>query len=521
MSTLPWTLSNPTLRELVQALLSERPTLYVVGGSVRDLLLGLDNQIADLDLIIEKDALSVARRMADRLGWAYYPLDATRDLARLVYPGEEGLICDISGLRGASLESDLRGRDFTINALALVLDEAWWSSGTARMVDVCGGQHDLATGVLRRVTDESLRNDSLRLLRAVRLAHQFDLLIEPATRAQVAELAGRITFGSPERIRDELWKVLALPAPDRPLDEMNVLGLLPHVLPEVAATREIAQSAPHQRDVYRHTLQTVHYAAHLRDWLADAPPGATSTLWEEWLAPWQAHLGAHMDVAVAGGRLRRSWLVWAALLHDVGKPASRTEEVGPDGQRRYRFIGHEEIGSHMAMKRLTDLRFSRDEIELISSVVGGHMRPHALHASFSGRTVSRRACYRFFRDLGQHRGQGQPGVGLDVLLLALADFQAIYELPSHAVDGYTASSADDAAEYGRHVSQLLSYAFEERTAIQQPLVNGHQLMSHFALSPGPQVGQILAQLTEAQAVGEITTQEEGLALAAALLSISS
>ena len=519
MTELTWTLTDSALGELVAAFLYEGIPLYAVGGVVRDHLLGRSDALADLDLVIERDALAIARRVADRVGWAYYPLDVTRDLARLVYASAPPLVCDVSGLRGQDLVSDLRARDFTINAMAFALGDDWLRNGTVTLVDVCGGQHDLAAQRLCRVTDESLPSDPIRLLRAVRLSHQFGLTIDEATRAQIIELAPRVVSGSPERIRDEVWKAFTLERPDYVVAELATLGVLDVILPEVTNMVGVSQSAPHHEDVFDHTLSTVRRAAQIRDWLdgkdVDAEPSIAA--WQQTLEPWHTELMGYFSDTLSAQRRRSQWLVWHALFHDVGKPHARQAVDNRDGSTRYRFLGHETIGANFAAQRLTEWRFSSSEVAVSKAVVAAHMRPHTLHTGFTGQSLSRRACYRLFRDLGSpHNGETISTVAaLDVLLQAVADYLAISTPAIVAGEGL-----GDWHSYLAHIGDALSFIFaEDSTAQPQPLVNGHHLMAHLQLSPGPQLGQILAQLAEAQVVGEITTLKEGLRLAAELLRV--
>jgi tRNA nucleotidyltransferase/poly(A) polymerase len=497
-----WTPNIPAMQALIEAMLDEVNPVYVVGGVVRDALLGKEEKQTDLDLVIEQDALPVARRVADRLGWAYYPLDETRDVARLVFTATRGepYVCDIASIRGASIKDDLRVRDFTINAMAFAIRKA----GQAELVDVTGGQADLEAGVLRRAAPMSLAEDPLRLLRAVRFLVQFDLSLDPETREQIRRLAATIKLASPERLRDELWKALTLPHPAKVITTIDSLGLLANILPELSATIGVEQSFPHYTDVYDHTLGVMDRAAEIRAWLQAPAPGPPTTMWQTVLAPWRTQLRQHFLQPMAGGRQRLDWLIWHALFHDVGKPATRTQELQPDGSVRYRFFGHEEVSAHMAAERLEFLRFSRGEIDLCRTVVAAHMRPHHLDASFQGGEVSRRAMYRFFRDV--NAGQPRRLDGVDVLMLAVADYQAIYE----------AAVPPRWDEYLEHVARMLEYAFSEdgwRRTQTAPLVDGHILMQALDLPPGPEIGALLKVILEAQAAGEIATQEEALALA--------
>ncbi|MGL4648785.1 MAG: HDIG domain-containing metalloprotein, partial [Caldilineaceae bacterium] len=380
---MPWRPDSPALRALLAALVAEISPVYLVGGAVRDQLLGRSQPQTDLDLVVAHSAIPVARRVADRTGWAFYPLDEGRDVARLVFTaGKRPIAVDVAGLRGGNLEADLHARDFTVNALAILLGRD--GSGDTEVIDLVGGVEDLAARRIRRVNASSLADDPLRLLRAVRFSVELGFPLEDATRDQMLRMPGAIAVISPERRRDEIWKMLAGRDPAAAVEQLRLLGLLPWVLPEVAGCDLVLQSAPHDKDVYRHTLAVVQIAAHLRDWLLEvqrprvagldsarlSAPAAES-LGEvlRALEPWAYYLRRHFAPAVASGHTRAEWLVWHALLHDVGKPGSRSVETQADGGTRTRFLGHDDLGAPMARNRLEALRFARQEIDLCAAVV--------------------------------------------------------------------------------------------------------------------------------------------------------
>ncbi len=502
-----WRPAHPAFQALIDALLRQDVPVYVVGGVVRDQLLGKAGEPTDLDIVVDAPALPLAQRVANRLGWAFYALDDVRDVARIVFTASNDgpLVCDIAHVRNGSIEADLRSRDFTVNAMALSLQRG----GRAELIDVTGGEADLEARLLRRVAPLNLADDPVRLLRAVRLATQLDFALEGETREQIMRIASTVKLASPERLRDELWKALATPRPARAVEMLAELGLLVHLLPAVAGMMGVEQSPPHYLDVYEHTLQAMRCAAEIRAWVLASPPSAPAvSAWQRALDPWRTELRVQFSQPLAAGRVRGDWLVWHALFHDVGKPATRSIERNEEGQERIRFFGHEEAGARIAVQRLTQLRFARHEIALASAVVEGHMRPHHLHASFHGQGISRRAQYRFFRSIGG--SQFDMPAGVDVLLLALADYQATH----------SASPPPGWDEYLGHVSTLLAYAYEDQGASdvrQRPLVDGHLLMRRLKLSPGPTVGQLLDRLLEAQAAGELASPDEALALAATWL----
>jgi poly(A) polymerase len=507
-----WSPRHSALQSLLNALSAATAPVYVVGGVVRDHLLGLRKSTNDMDVVVEHSALLVARQVADRLGWAFYPMDPERDVARLVFTAATPpLVCDIAAMRGGTIERDLRARDFTINALAV----QWEGRKAVQLVDVTGGQSDLEQGVLRRVSPSSLAEDPVRLLRAVRFAVQLGFAVEEQTELQMLRMADTIRLASTERVRDELWKTLQSEQPAAAVEMLRRYGLLPYVLPEVAGMVGVEQSAPHVLDVYQHTLAAVTFAKQLRDWLSgEEIPAFTAAArsWQAALAPWRFRLRDHFMQAITADHLRIDWLIWHALLHDIGKPQTRTveeiveaDETGIEVRSpRYRFFGHDELGAEMTRARLEALRFSRQEAQLAEQVVAAHMRPHHLHANFGANPLSRRACFRFFRDAGGRGFDVLPGV--DVVMLALADYQATS----------MADPPPDWEGYLRHMVQLLEFAFhtDGLQQVRRPLVDGHTLMRYFNLQPGPEVGSLLERLQEAQAAGEIASPDEALALAA-------
>ena len=529
---------------MLGAFLTEREPVYVVGGAVRDHLLGISaipgwsrsaldghprgagdplvhsrapTSTTDLDLVLSGPVLPLARRVADRLGWAYYPLDEKRDVARLIGKCVDGqrIECDAAALRG-DLRSDLLARDFSSNALALKLT----ADSSPQLIDECGGVADVASHTLRRVSDGSLRDDPIRLLRAVRLAAQLGFSIEGGTRKQIMELAGTVSTVSAERLRQEIWKLLDCARPDEGVRELDALGLLSPLLPEVKALQGVAQSSRHHLDAYEHSLLAAYYAAELRNWLRGGPPPEDCPLAQS-LEPWTAGLRTHFCEEIAAGHDRAGWLVWHALLHDTGKAGSLAEDP-VSGAGRQSHAGHEELSAEIASSRVGSFRFSRREVLLAESVARMHSAPRRLVDALpkDEERISPRAAFRFFRDAGSvvagHQfvhglgsgGPRQPLDGLDMTLQAVSDLQATGQ-----------ERGDGWGQFLKAVEGLLGYAFSrpvEHLAV--PLVDGNRLMKNLGLAPGPTVGTILRELSEAQASGTIATVEEALTLAEELLA---
>lgn len=461
---------------------------YLVGGSVRDWLLG--RPIYDLDFAVAGDGLELARRLADRFSGDYYALDRTRGTGRAILyrEGDQALIVDVAGLRGPSLVADLADRDFTINSLAFDVRQP------GEVIDHHDGLADLKAGVIRAVSDDSIRNDPLRALRAFRQSSQLGFHLHPATNALIRRDGADLAHVSGERVRDEVSRLLALPMVSTSLSQMDDLGLLTIVLPEMEPLRGLAQSPPHELDGMAHSLETVR---RLEGLLAE--PAATTDCGDgipSGLSPFAENLRVHLGQIMSDTRPRLVSLKLAALLHDCGKPQMRS--VDDDG--RIRFIGHESAGAKIGAEALHRLRFSRNEVQLVETVVRNHMRPLLLAEQES---VSSRAVYRFFRDTGD--------AGVEVLLLALGDHLA--------TSGY---------DHGDKVwYRLLSLTcrmfgdYWERRAervVPPTLVSGHDLLGEFGLEPGPHLGALLETVREAQVSGQVHTREEALALIRAELS---
>jgi putative nucleotidyltransferase with HDIG domain len=483
---------------------------YLVGGTVRDRLLaaqeGSETREAacDLDFAVPGDGVPIARRIADALGAAFYPLDAGRGVGRVVLTGsapapasalEAGRgrtgsqeaereawgvrrVVDVSRFQGPDLEADLAGRDFTINAMAVEV-----TRDTYPLVDPHAGQADLRARRLRAVSDRAMQNDPIRGLRAVRLRAGLGFQIEPRTQALIRAAAPRLLEASAERIRDELLKILRLPGAASSLRELDALELLAPMLPEVTALKGVQQTGLHRWGVYEHTLQVVAALELLLPF--DGPPHPD--------LPCAEQVSEHLAAPVSGGQDRRTLLTLAALLHDVGKPA--TASVEPDG--RIRFIDHERIGARMAGDALRRLRFSADAARLMHTIVRHHMRPLHMEGQAS---ASWRAIHRFFRDAGD--------AGVDIALLSLADHLGTVGFESATTDSL--GQVDGFQNRLAVVRTLLDAHFHRQQSVVAPLslLTGRDLMSQFGLAEGPSIGRLLAALREAQAAGEVETRAQ-------------
>ncbi len=385
---------------------------------------------------------------------------------------------DLVPLREGGIDADLAARDFTINAMAEPL-------GGGETVDPHGGLADLEARRLRMVSGEALRADPLRTLRAVRLAVELGLELEPATRDAVTANAAGLERVAPERVFAELKRVVGAPAPRLGIGLMDELGLLDAVLPELAATRGVEQNVFHHADVFGHTLEVLDAVVAIQ-----RDPEATG------LGDQSAAVAALLAEPLADELTRGEAMRFAALLHDAAKP--QTRGMRPDG--RVTFIGHDHVGADQARDVLARLRTS----ERLRQYVAGLTRHHLdLGFLVHERPLQRRTAWRYLRDTAPYAA--------DVTVFTVAD--------RIATRGRNAEPA--IAAHLELAREMLALAFAERAAgPQAPLVAGDDLARELGIVPGPQLGRLLEALEEARFAGEISTREEAIERARELAAAS-
>lgn len=470
--------------------------IYLVGGAVRDFL--LQRTIHDLDMVVDGDARPLARRVANRLKGDFYMLDPARQTARVLFREADGRqVCfDFATLRHADIEGDLRARDFSINSIAIDLLDA------GKLIDPTGGAADLRARQLKVCSATAMDDDPIRILRGVRLSLELGLRIDPPTAGLMRSAVPNLRKISPERIRDEVFRLLDGEKSASGLRLLDQMGALEPILPELQALKGLQQSPPHQLEAWEHTLDTISQLSRLFSLLCTPDLGEESKnlldgLTVMRLGRFRERFIHHFSQQFNPNRSRRSLLVFAALYHDCAKP--QTKQVGADD--RIHFINHEALGADMTAQRAAALALSQAEAEHLALIVRNHLRILQLAEEEKG--ISSRAVYRFFKSTG--------AAGVELVLLSLADRLAI--------DGIylTPEKWQKALDVCR---LLLETWWEKRELSLQParLVNGEDLMRELNLQPGKKVGALLDAIAEAQGVGEVTDRAGALSFARDWLS---
>ncbi|MDD5618588.1 MAG: HD domain-containing protein, partial [Candidatus Omnitrophica bacterium] len=360
--------------------------IYLVGGFLRDVIVGRQKEKLDLDFTVDKDAIGLARQFANQTKSGFVVLDKEHGCARVIY---KDYTLDFTDFRGKNLKEDLLHRDFTINTLALRLPAA--KDIKKSLIDYYGGLKDLEKGLIRITAGESFREDYLRILRVFSLAAIFKFKIDKKTLSAAKKYRQKLLEVSGERVRDELFKILDTDEAIKYIELLDGLGILSCVIPQIELMRSVKQGAYHHLDVWRHSLETLKQMEILFNELKS-----------------DKELNLYLDERLGGERKRKQLLKLVCLLHDIGKPKALTLKEG-----KTRFHGHERMGKEIAEAISDRLKLSTKEKFAIDTMIFWHLRPGYLA---DNQNVSERAKFRYFRDAKDE--------AIGILLLSISDQRA-------------------------------------------------------------------------------------------------
>ncbi|MGN7800070.1 CCA tRNA nucleotidyltransferase [Leifsonia sp. 22587] len=434
---------TPSVARLADAFEAAGHELALVGGPVRDALLG--RAVHDLDFTTDArpdDILRIVGPIADAVwdvGRKYGTIgarlgDDTVEITTYRSDSYDGTTRKPEVEFGNTLEGDLLRRDFTVNALALRLPEV-------RLVDPSGGVEDLLAGVLRTPSTPqiSFGDDPLRMMRAARFTAQLGFTVDDETREAMSAMADRIEIVSAERIRDELSKLLMADEPRAGLELLVETGLAELVVPEIPALRLEADEHHHHKDVYQHSLTVLDQAIGYEK---------------------ERHPGEAPDLVL---RL-------AAILHDIGKPATRRFEPGG----AVSFYHHDIVGAKLAKKRLTALRFDKATIDAVARLIELHLR----FFGYADAQWTDSAVRRYVRDAGP-------------------ELERLHMLTRADVTTRNRRKADRLGfAYDDLEARIRELQEREQLEAVRPDLNGEQVMSILGLRPGREVGQAMKYLLE-------------------------
>jgi poly(A) polymerase len=451
---------------LARRALADAEGAWIVGGAVRDAALG--RGVTDLDLAVTGDPAVAAKAIAREGDGHSFELSAEFATWRAVAADRSWQV-DATALRGETIEADLAARDFTLGAVAVPLDGG-------EPLDPHGGLVDLERRVLRVVDERSFADDPLRLLRAARLAANLGLAVDPETAALARAEAARAGEAAGERQLAELRHLIGGPDPLRGLALLDELGLTANVLPELEALRGVEQGPNHHLDVHGHTLAVLERTLEVE---ADL---------ERFAGPRAAEARELLDEPLAEEMSRGTALRFGALVHDMGKPAMRTERDG-----FVTFVGHDREGAEIVAMLCGRLRASQRLTRHLQALTLHHLRLGFLvHEA----PLPPRRVHEYLR--------ATEPVTADVTLLTVAD--------RLSARGGSPLASEEAIEAHLELArEMLAAALDwRRDGPPRPLIRGDELAAALGIAEGPELGALLAELEAAQYAGEVGTREEAI-----------
>jgi poly(A) polymerase len=440
---------------------SQTKGAYIIGGSIRDLL--LDRIPTDYDIAVTGNPKKFAENMAKNISGRLFEMGKPGQMIIRVVSKDN--IFDITSLNGSFIEDDLKKRDFTINAMAYDL-----SSG--EIIDCLGGLRDLADKKVRMVSTDVFKKDPIRLIRAYRIAACLNFEIESRTASRISDYAKLIHHSAGERIREEIFKMLGTSKSYRYLSQMADAGLLTAIFPDLDRLKGCIQNSRHLYDVFEHTMKAY---LHLETLLND--PGKI-------LPDTCIQIRRYLDEE------KTVLLKYAILLHDMGKPRAKTIDNGGE----VHFYGHSRKSADLAQKVNQKLRLSNREKRFVDFIIRNHLNPLFLFTALQKKTLTHKGVTRFFKKCGDNTPA--------LLLHAIADIMAKGDKPNQTHKAFIG-----------FVKEMIHHFFNsfKNRITEPPLITGRDLIHEFGLIPSPLFKRILNLVQEEKLTNKIKSRSEALA----------
>lgn len=429
--------------------------IYLVGGAVRDYLLG--KTTCDKDILVN-NAESFAKEFARKNNATFITLDSKNKIYRVVLRDKINYL-DITEPIEGSLEKDLRRRDFTINAIAINLK-------TKEIIDINNGQEDIKNRVIRSISEDNLVDDPLRILRAFRFSATLGFEIEQGTLEQIKRHKDLILNPAKERVNYEILKLFQGEyTPQVLLMASDIIELLYPVFTDV---KKVPKNTHHHLGLYEHSVETVNQIQQIYNTCSD-------------------EVKEHMNKVDFGGFSRLAHLKFAGFFHDIGKFSTWTIEGD-----RHRFIKHDDVGSKMAKEILKQNKFSKKQIEYITSMIKNHIYPSQV---VSAENINDKIYMRYIRKMEDNV--------IDNIILAQAD--RLSARGSAITDDIVKDNIDK-------LNKLLEFYIMIKPKLKPipKLLTGQEIMEIKNIPQSPILGKIISALKEEQSEGNILTKAEAV-----------
>ena len=436
--------------------------IYVVGGTVRDFLMGKISYDRDL-IVVDEDAKSFSQKVAEFFDGVFIPLDEENKIYRIVLKDKKNFL-DITNPIGGILEEDIMRRDITINAVAVNIK-------TGEIPSFCEfGIQDIQNKIIREIKEENFTDDPLRILRVYRFFANLGFEISPELLNITKKHASLINKPAKERIEYELMKLFDGEFAAQALLKMDESEILEIIFPFVKELKQVPPNLHHHLDLFNHSIETVNQV-------------------QKFYEISSKEVQEHLKKVDFGGFSRLAHLKLAALMHDIGKFSTWTIE--PD-TGRHRFIKHEDVGAKLAIPILKKMCFSNKQIDYISYIIKKHMYPTAV---VSAPELNDKVMMRYVRKSADN--------AIDTIIIAKADRVSAQglEITKELVE-----------ENITLLDKLLQFYLntKETLAPLPKLLDGRDVMSILNINPSPILGKILNELHEAQISGDILTKDDAV-----------
>lgn len=433
--------------------------VYLVGGAVRDFLSGKTSCDRDL-LVLNADVKDFAKLLAEFFNATFIELDKKNEIYRLVLKDKINYL-DITKPLKNSVAEDLKHRDLTINSLAVNLK-------TFEIVDSTGGVKDFHEKILRCYMESAITDDPLRLLRFFRFQAVYGFEVAQETKEWVKKYKTLLEKPAVERKNYEIIKLFSGAYAHEALLTMDECGLLEELFPFVKEYKKVPKNSHHHLDLFHHLVETVRQI-HI--------------IYENS----KQEVKEHLEKYDFGANSRLAHLKFAGFLHDLGKFSTWTI----DEEGRHRFIKHDDVGSKMAKEFLTNSKFSKKQTAYICNMIKYHIYPSGV---VSAPELNEKVMMRFIRKMQEDC--------IDIITMAKADrLSARGEAITEEVVQNNLGLLEKLQEF---------YLAQKYTVVVKKLLDGNEIMQILEIKAGPQLGNIIQKLYEAQLNGDITSKEQAI-----------
>ena len=434
--------------------------IYLVGGSVRDYLMGIESHDRDI-IVMDEDAKNFSLKLQKLFDATFVPLDEENKIYRLVMSDKINYI-DITNPVGGTIEKDLMRRDLTINAIAVNIN-------SGEVVDISGGVTDIKNKCIHCVNEQNFVDDPLRLLRVYRFQSLYNFSIAPETLSAICKYVELIKKPAFERINYEVLRLFSGRYAHVALENMNKTWLLEEIFPFVKELKQVPPNSHHHLDLLHHSIETVKQIQEIYDNAQD-------------------DVKEHLDRVDFGGFSRLAHLKFAGFIHDIGKFSTWTSEEGG----RHRFIGHDDVGSKLAGTMLKKMHFSNKQVDYLTKMIKFHIYPSQL---MSSPQITEKIMMRFVRKMDAN--------SIDNIILAMAD----------RLSARGPEITDEVVEHNINLlTTLMKFYLDVRETLK-PLpifLTGNDVMEILNIKPSPKLGKIMNSLHEAQLNGDVQTREQAV-----------